>query len=78
MNVMHLSPTEASDYLRSNYGIKRSKKTLANLRSIGGGPGYRKFSPIEVGYPVEELDSWARELLDRPILRNTAQEGVPE
>ena len=70
----NLSPAEASVYLAETYGIVRSRKTLANLRSIGGGPGFKKLGPFEVLYPTAELNRWAERLLDVPVIENTAQE----
>ena len=55
------------------YGLSRTPRTLANLRSKGGGPAYIRISPKEVVYPQDALDAWAESRFSAPVA-NTAQE----
>jgi hypothetical protein len=66
-------PKDAVAYLLRVHGLKRSTRTLANLRSTGGGPEYYRTGPTEVLYPSVALDKWAREQLG-PLVRHTAAE----
>jgi hypothetical protein len=49
---VYLTEAEASDRLRL------AKKTLANWRALGEGPGYIKLGRA-VRYPTAILDAWA-------------------
>lgn len=62
MSIRPLRRYEASDYLFNTYGISRTRATLAKLAVIGGGPRYRKAGRT-VLYSIEDLDSWANEIL---------------
>ena len=53
-----LLPQAASDRLREVHGISRKAKSLAVLRSRGGGPPFIK-SGRAVLYPEGLLDGWA-------------------
>ena len=53
-----LSPQAASDRLKEVHGIKQKPKSLAVLRSRGGGPPFIK-SGRAVLYPEGLLDGWA-------------------
>jgi len=68
-----LSPHDASRYLREQYGLSRTIRTLANLRSRGGGPAYIRISPKEVVYSQDALDAWAESLFGEPVA-HSAQE----
>jgi predicted DNA-binding transcriptional regulator AlpA len=68
-----LSPHDASRYLREQYGLSRTIRTLANLRSKGGGPAYIRISPKEVVYSQDALDEWAESKIGATFA-NTAQE----
>jgi len=70
---VNYQPKDASAYLLRAHGLKRSPRTLANLRSVGGGPEYFRASPTEVLYPAAALDAWAHEQLG-PLARHTAEE----
>lgn len=72
----NLEPPEASERLKRVHGLKRSPRTLANLRYHGGGPKYFRPSPIKVLYPVAELDAWAQEKLGA-LRSHTAEETNP-
>lgn len=47
-----------------------ARQTLAKLRSIGGGPPFRKLG-AKVFYPVAELDSWIE---SHPLRASTASD----
>jgi hypothetical protein len=64
----------ASEYLRGR-GVKVGPNYLAKLRTVGGGPLYRKFGR-RVLYDDLDLDAWVDEKLGPP-LRSTS-EGDPE
>jgi hypothetical protein len=53
----HLSPAQASAYLRETYGLKRGTSRLAQLRGSGGGPRYLQIGR-DVLYPTAFLDEW--------------------
>ncbi len=60
----------ASAYLLDHYLISMAPSTLAKLASIGGGPSFLKAGRYPV-YPIEALDSWARERIS-PLVKSTA------
>lgn len=66
-----LTTREASAYLRERHGIKRAPITLEKLRTLGGGPTFRKLG-VSVYYRPEELSEWAEGRLSRP-LRSTSE-----
>jgi hypothetical protein len=68
-----LTPIEACDYLAAEHNITRSPRTLANLRSRGGGPKYFRPSSNEVRYSPDALDDYVAELLGEPV-GSTAEE----
>jgi hypothetical protein len=70
---MNFPPNEASEYLHLNYGIRRTARTLANLRSCGGGPRYYRVSRTEVLYSRRDLDHWAQSKLGGAVA-HTAEE----
>jgi hypothetical protein len=52
-----LPPAEASDYLLARWGIKRSVRTLQEMRRHGTGPAFRRGGNT-VLYSVTALDRW--------------------
>ena len=76
MQVTRFKPQGASDYLLKAHGLRRSPRTLANLRYRGGGPRYMRVSPIEILYAQDDLDEWA-EGLTSSRFRHTAEESRP-
>jgi hypothetical protein len=50
---------EAAHYLKVNWGIPQSPKTLAKKAVVGGGPKFRKAGPWPL-YDTPDLDEWAR------------------
>jgi hypothetical protein len=65
----------ASEYLLSKHGLKRSTRTLQNLRQKGGGPAYTKPSSRETLYSDTDLDAWVAKLTERRF-ENSAQEAA--
>ena len=61
-----LRRAEASEYLKSRWGIERKPTTLAKLATLGGGPRFEKAGRIPL-YRTEFLDEWARSMLSRPL-----------
>jgi hypothetical protein len=56
---------EASEYIRSVWGLSYSVNTLAKLATIGGGPAFEHFGRWPV-YTSQSLDDWVRGRLSRP------------
>lgn len=71
--MRNYDPVDASNYLYNTHGLRRSPKTLANLRSKGGGPAYIRISPKEILYPEAALNEWAESKIGKTFV-NTAQE----
>lgn len=65
-----LFPWQASAYLRER-GVSRSVKTLAKLRSVGGGPLYRRIGR-NIVYDPADLDAYAESVISAPF-SNTAE-----
>jgi hypothetical protein len=59
-----LSDEEAADWLKRR-GTPQSAKTLGKLRSVGGGPKYRKFGRKPV-YTEVWLEDWVNTRLSDP------------
>jgi hypothetical protein len=57
---------QASAYLLEQHGIRRTPATLAKLRSIGGGPPFRK-AGSQVIYDAADLDRWAGQIKSGPL-----------
>ena len=69
--VRRLRRIEASEYLKMEWGMSRTSKTLAKLAVVGGGPAFRKDGRL-VLYEIDALDEWAREQLTESV-RSTAE-----
>ena len=65
INAAFLRRDEASNYLRTKFGLRCSKQTLAKLAVIGGGPVYRKAGVTPI-YEPAELDLWAQTRIGPP------------
>jgi hypothetical protein len=63
----------AAEYLRSRYGFG-AYRSLAKMRTEGGGPLFRKLGRIVV-YEPSALDAWALSRLSQP-LQSTAEASV--
>ena len=53
---------EASEYLRTTWGLSYKANTLAKLATIGGGPPFELFGRWPV-YRETELDRWVQDRL---------------
>jgi hypothetical protein len=69
-----LSTKAASEYLRDRWGLKRSVRTLQQMRRDGDGPRYRR-SGNDVVYAPVALDLWVRERFGTEV-RSTAEEAA--
>ena len=69
-----LSTKAASDYLQDRWGIKRSVRTLQQMRRDGDGPRYRR-AGNDVVYAPAALDLWVRERFGTEV-RSTAEEAA--
>ena len=69
----YLSRREASEYLTA-IGVPAAIRTLAKLAVYGQGPAFHK-AGRSVRYPIESLDTWARERLG-PLRRSTSDTKV--
>lgn len=61
---------DASVYLKEQWGISRTPKTLSKLAVIGGGPKYQLAGRFPL-YPRDQLDCWAASLLS-PLKSSTS------
>ena len=63
----HLTPPEASDYLRNKFGIRLSVKTMAKIRSISStGPVFVRAGRA-ILYPQDGLDAYASATVSAPM-----------
>jgi hypothetical protein len=53
-----LRRAEASEYIRTHWGIPCATRTLAKLAVIGGGPLFHKCGRLPL-YASSDLDTWA-------------------
>jgi hypothetical protein len=68
----------ASQYLATEWGVRRKPRVLANLRSSGGGPRYlRDTRARKVIYPQQWLDEFALEIL-RPATSTSDESAASE
>jgi hypothetical protein len=67
----YMSRKAASEYLLSQWGLKRSPNYLAKLACIGGGPSFHKAGRDPL-YTPSALDAWALATLG-PLVRSTAE-----
>jgi hypothetical protein len=65
-NNRFLRREAAAEYLKEKYGFG-SKRTLAKLACLGGGPVFRKAGSI-VLYEPQKLDEWALAQIGGPQL----------
>ena len=54
-----LRRAEASEYIRTTWGIPCAVRTLAKLAVEGNGPLFRKMGRLPL-YEVSDLDAWAK------------------
>ena len=69
--VRRLTRREAVDYLRNEWGMRRTIGTLGNLAVKGGGPEFQKDGHRTL-YSTTALDTWAARKLSQPI-KSTAE-----
>ena len=69
-----LSTKATSEYLRDRWGLKRSVRTLQQMRRDGDGPRYRR-AGNDVLYSPAALDSWIREHFGTEV-QSTAEEAA--
>jgi len=67
----YLRRKAAAEYLREQWGVPCTEKTLAKLACIGGGPVYRRFGRIPL-YAAADLDEFAQAKLGKPV-RSTSE-----
>lgn len=60
--IPRLTRLQAPAYLKTNWGLHCSLRTLARLATIGGGPAFRK-AGRDVYYDISTLDAWAEKKL---------------
>jgi hypothetical protein len=58
---------DAARYIRETYGIPCVATTLAKYACIGTGPEFYKAGKFPI-YSRDDLDTWARSRLSKPIL----------
>lgn len=69
----HLTPPEASAYLKEKWGVRRAVPTLAKLRCVSSeGPEFIKANR-QVIYTPESLDAFAKRLLSAPLKSTSEQ-----
>ena len=64
--VRRLNRQEASRYLKEEWGMRRTPKTLAKLAVTGDGPQFEKDGRIPLS-TEEMLDEFARKQLSPPV-----------
>jgi hypothetical protein len=62
----YLCKKEASRYLKNEFGLSVSDKTLSKYITTGGGPKYYKFG-WRVVYTVETLTEWVNSRMSKPL-----------
>jgi len=67
-----LRRAEASTYLLTNHGVRRTPQTLAKYAVVGGGPRFVKFG-ASVLYAPADLDEWVAEHMSTPRQSTSAQ-----
>jgi hypothetical protein len=67
----YLRPEPAAEFLRARIG-QGSPKTLAKLRTIGGGPPFRKVGSRWIVYEVAGLIEWADAKISGPFTSTSA------
>jgi hypothetical protein len=72
----YLSRVAAAAYIRENYALRCSPKTLGKYASQGGGPYYRKRRRAVI-YDKADLDAWAQEHLSRPVRTAAELDAAP-
>jgi len=61
----------AAEYIQRVYGFGCSKRTLAKLACVGGGPRFRMAGRVPL-YPRDELDRWAQAKIG-PLIKSTSE-----
>jgi hypothetical protein len=64
-HVKYLRAPEAADFLRKHFG-HGSRRTLAKLRCVGGGPRFHRIGRLVV-YAEADLTAWATSKLSGPL-----------
>jgi len=72
---MWMTPEETTVHLWENFRLRRSPRTLANMRTGGNGPPYRRVGSNTVLYARDEVAEWAAAQLNRPFA-STAEENA--
>jgi hypothetical protein len=72
----YLRRQAAAEYLRTQWGVPCSPKTLAKLACVGGGPVYRLFGRIPLYSPLD-LDAYAKGKLGKPVRSTSEYEAKP-
>jgi hypothetical protein len=72
-HVRYLRAPEAADFLFRRFG-HGSRRTLAKLRCVGGGPRFHKIGRLIV-YTEADLIKWANSKISAP-LASTSEAGA--
>jgi hypothetical protein len=67
-----MPPNDTTEYLLKQWGLRRGKRRLAELRTNGGGPLFHR-AGNEVLYFPDDVDAWAEQQIG-PALRNTSEQ----
>jgi len=65
---------EASEYLKTRWGLNYLPTTLAKLACLGGGPAFEHFGRTPL-YREDELDRWVQDRMSG-LKRSTSDPGV--
>ncbi|MGO9720281.1 MAG: hypothetical protein ACLPOA_06770 [Methylocella sp.] len=71
----YLRPKAAAEFLKSEFG-HGSERTLAKLRSIGGGPPFHKIGVKLIVYTEPELAGWAKSKVSPPLASTSDRGGA--
>jgi hypothetical protein len=69
----YLRPKAAAKFLQDEFG-HGAERTLAKLRSLGGGPPFHKIGVRLVVYTRAELATWARSKISRSLTSTVERE----
>jgi len=75
MTEQLLTPREASEFLRREFGVSRKITTLNRLRCQGGGPAFRRIGRA-IYYEPKALRRWFEERLSNPMRSTSDARGA--
>jgi hypothetical protein len=74
MSSEFLNTKQAAEYTRAKFHIGNDK-TYKKMRTVGGGPVFRKCGPKLVLYTKDDLDKWCLSRLSAPLTSTSDNNG---